>query len=737
MLTIITRTSDRQQVFLDRQIASSNEGEVWETNFNGCLAKIYHQPTLEKIEKLKAMLANPLVAPMKYKNHISIAFPQDLLLDGDDNCIGFLMPSVRSSYEIASIYDPKLRKRNALGFNWNDLHVSALNIASIIQAIHEQGYVLGNINPQDILVNKRALVAVVNTDSFQVSDSQTGKVYRCTVKSDNFTPVELLGKDFYTTDQSEICDRFRLGVLIHYLLFGYHPFSNEQTDKGESTITEFICKGLWYGGNDNSINVSQTTIPLDIVHPEIKRLLLKCFNDGHASPDLRPTAEEWHHALQVAVEDLTICSQVDSHHYSQSYGKCYWCERKAIGVDLFPKAGNVAISSPTVQSSTPSNQTAQPSAVQSLSNYLSTQSPNRHQSPPVKSRTLPPKSNKLRNILLIGSAFLLLGFVTYKPLHSAWLLSAEIAAWKKVAVFKTLTGHSDVVESVAISPNGQILVSGSSDGTIKVWNLVTGLEIFTIKGHRDNVTSVAINPDGKTFVSCDGSDIKVWNLSTGLELLTITSKFIFANSIAISPDGQTLVSGSDSSDELRVWNLTTGNEIRPSTRSGGIEALAISPDGQTIIGGTSSKGVMVWNLATGERIRPLKGKAGYVTSIAISPDGQTVAGSSPLHGIIGVWNPSTGERIHDLKNVVKTFSDFVNVDPSEEFSAVAINPDGKILVSGSRDGTIKVWNLATSKEILSLKEHLKSISSVAISSDGHTLVSGSIDTTIKVWNIPR
>ncbi|WP_160295994.1 helix-hairpin-helix domain-containing protein [Aliterella atlantica] len=338
MMTILTRASDRQTVSLGNKIASSGEGEVWETNFSGILAKIYHNPTPERIEKLKAMLANPPVDPMAGKNHVSIAFPQDLLQDGSGNCVGFLMPAVRSSRELPSIYNPRLRKRNAPGFNWYYLHITALNTAWIIQAIHEKGYVLGDIKPQNILVNDRALVAVIDTDSFQVCDRKSGKVYRCTVGSDGFTPVELLGKDFAVTDQSEVCDRFRLAVLIHYLLFGYHPFSGEWTGVGESPDqTELIRKGLWYGGNSSLIRPSQNTIPLDVIHPEIKRLFLKCFNDGHASPKLRPTAEDWHNALQVAVNDLTICGKVDSHHYSRNYSKCYWCERSVkLSVDIFP-----------------------------------------------------------------------------------------------------------------------------------------------------------------------------------------------------------------------------------------------------------------------------------------------------------------------------------------------------------------------------------------------------------------
>jgi serine/threonine protein kinase len=237
-----------------------------------------------------------------------------------------------------------LRKRKAPGFNWYYLHATALNTAWIIQAIHDKGYVLDDIKPQNILVSDRALVAVIDTDSFQVRDSQTGKVYRCTVGSEGFTPVELLGKDFSTTDQTEICDRFRLAVLIHYLLFGYDPFSGQWIGLGESPEqTEMSRKGFWYGGQNSLIHPSQNTISLDIVHPEIKRCFLKCFNDGYTSPHLRPTAEDWHNALEIAVNELTVCSKIDSHHYSRSYGKCYWCERSAkLRVDIFPGGSGTA-----------------------------------------------------------------------------------------------------------------------------------------------------------------------------------------------------------------------------------------------------------------------------------------------------------------------------------------------------------------------------------------------------------
>ena len=162
------------------------------------------------------------------------------------------------------------------------------------------------------------MTTVIDTDSFQVRDPQSNKVYRCTVGSEGFTPPELLGKDFDTTNQTEIHDRFRLGVLIHYLLFGYHPFSGQWTGVGESSEqTELIKQGYWYAAHNSPICPSKTTIPLNVVYPELEKLFLKCFNEGHTKPHLRPTAKDWHNALEVAVNQLTSCNRVDSHHYSK------------------------------------------------------------------------------------------------------------------------------------------------------------------------------------------------------------------------------------------------------------------------------------------------------------------------------------------------------------------------------------------------------------------------------------
>ncbi len=124
---------------------------------------------------------------------------------------------------------------------------------------------------------------------------------------------------------------------------------------------------------------------------------------------------------------------------------------------------------------------------------------------------------------------------------------------EKLALFHTLTGHTGYVRSVALSADGQTLVSGSSDHTIKVWNVSTGQEVRTLTGHTGPVWSIALSADGQTLVSgSDDKTIKVWNMSTGQEVRTLTGHTGYVWSVALSADGQTLVSGSNDKT-IKVW----------------------------------------------------------------------------------------------------------------------------------------------------------------------------------------
>ncbi|MGB5960183.1 MAG: WD40 repeat domain-containing protein [Coleofasciculaceae cyanobacterium] len=284
--------------------------------------------------------------------------------------------------------------------------------------------------------------------------------------------------------------------------------------------------------------------------------------------------------------------------------------------------------------------------------------------------------------------------------------------WRFFECLRTLDGHSYWVPSFAISPDGQTLVIGNGDKTIKIWHLQTGELIRTIEGHSLSVKSIAISPDGQTLVSGSrDKTIKIWHLQTGELIRTLGGHSDEVNCVAISPDGQTLVSGSlviGSRDKtIKIWHLQTGELIRTiaghSSRS-----FAISPDGKTLVSGSDDHTIKIWHLQTGELKKTLeghslKGHSSYVNCVAISPDGKTIvsgSGENPLC-LFGSWENGSGPL------------------PLTVF-----------------DTTIKVWNLHTGELIRTIEGHSSSINSVAISPDGKTLVSGSWDETIKIWGVP-
>ncbi|MEK0182010.1 beta-propeller domain-containing protein [Microcoleus anatoxicus] len=292
---------------------------------------------------------------------------------------------------------------------------------------------------------------------------------------------------------------------------------------------------------------------------------------------------------------------------------------------------------------------------------------------------------------------------------------------ENVSVVRTLT-KSPSWDLLAISPDRQTFFSGC-DNTIKIWQLSTGQELRTLTGHSSWVASVAISPDGHTLVSGSvDNTIKIWELSTGRELRTLTGHSSWITSFAISPDGQTLVSGSNNGT-IKIWELSTGQELRTLTgHSESVRSVAISPDGQTLVSVSDDKTIKIWELSTGQELRTLTGHSDYVASLVISPDGQTLVSGS-YDKTINIWQLSTGRELRTLTG----HSDYV--------TSLVITPDGHTLVSGSRDNTIKIWQLSTGRELRTLTGHSKTVYFLVISPDGQTLVSGSDDKTIKIWRV--
>src|SRR5262249_34581175 len=123
---------------------------------------------------------------------------------------------------------------------------------------------------------------------------------------------------------------------------------------------------------------------------------------------------------------------------------------------------------------------------------------------------------------------------------------------------RRLTGHTSAVYAVAFSPDGKMVVSGSGDRTLRVWDVVSGQSLRTLQGHTSDVNAVAFSPDGKMVVSgsYDGT-LRVWDVSSGQSLRTLTGHTSTVNAVAFSPDGKMVVSGSGDRT-LRVWDVSSG-----------------------------------------------------------------------------------------------------------------------------------------------------------------------------------
>ncbi len=291
---------------------------------------------------------------------------------------------------------------------------------------------------------------------------------------------------------------------------------------------------------------------------------------------------------------------------------------------------------------------------------------------------------------------------------------------------RTLSGHAGGVISVAITPDGKQVISGSSDGTLKVWDIASGKELRTLTGYSSNIRSVAITPDGKQAISAsDDKTLKVWDIASGKELRTLRGHASSVWSVAITPDGKQVISGSYDKT-LKVWDIASGKELYTLRGHANlVRSVAITPDGKQAISASDDKTLKVWDIASGKELRTLKGHSSNVQSVAITPDGKRVISSSG-DKTLKVWDIASGKELRTLTR--RSFG-------ATAATSVAITLDGKQVISGSYDGTLKVWDINSGRELHTFMGHSFGVTSVAITPDGKQVISSSDDKTLKVWNI--
>ena len=306
-----------------------------------------------------------------------------------------------------------------------------------------------------------------------------------------------------------------------------------------------------------------------------------------------------------------------------------------------------------------------------------------------------------------------------------WLY--DVATSRELALF---TGHTGDVGTVAFSPNGTMLASGSyihpgsrgsrDSGTLNLWDVATGENIATLGGYnrtwKASVQSMAFSPDGTTLASGSFGDVNLWDVTTRTNIATLSGHTEWVFSVAFSPDGTTLASGSQDGT-VKLWDVTTRTNIAILEHTGQVSSVAFSPDGTKLATGSWDE-IKLWDVATGENIVTLSTYS--ATSVSFSPDGTTLA--SGFGSKIYLWDVNAGINLATIEGHIG------------RANSVSFFRDGTLLATGLRDGTVRLWNFTT-QNIATLGGHKSWGRSVAFSPDGTTLASGSREGTVKLWDV--
>jgi len=287
---------------------------------------------------------------------------------------------------------------------------------------------------------------------------------------------------------------------------------------------------------------------------------------------------------------------------------------------------------------------------------------------------------------------------------------------------RTFVEHTSYIGSVAFSPDGTRVLTGSWDGTARLWDVATGFCIRTFSGHTDGVKSVAFSPDGtKVLTGSYDMTAKLWDVATG-SLIRTFAESSSVNSVAFSPDGTKVLTGCGVSYGFgNLWDVTTGSLIRTFIgHTWEVSSVAFSRDGTHVLTGSEDRTAKLWSIATGSCIRTFVGHTNSILSVAFSPDGTRILTGS-YDKTAKLWDIATGACI-------RTF-----VGHTSFIKSVAFSPDGTKVLTGSRDGTAKLWDAATGSCICTFV-HTSLVYSVAFSPNGTSFVTASLlDGIARLW----
>ncbi|MHC4403702.1 MAG: WD40 domain-containing protein [Planctomycetota bacterium] len=300
------------------------------------------------------------------------------------------------------------------------------------------------------------------------------------------------------------------------------------------------------------------------------------------------------------------------------------------------------------------------------------------------------------------------------------------------------------VQTVAFSPDGRFILSGGREPFLRLWKLpkvlmagetklpapaATLTEVRQFEGHLNHVDSLAISPDGRLVLSGAGDGTaRLWDATTGQEIRALVGhRKPFRIAVDITRDGQRAVTG-DWAGVIRLWNLETGEKTAELKGHGkgiwdteGVTRVTFSPDERTLLSTGCDGTSRIWDTETGDELHVLRGHTVYVADGEFSADGRLIATAS-LDGTVWLWEASTGNEIRQLAK------------HPDRVECLAFSPDGRLIASGCKDGIVRVFDVDTGGEVSRCLGHADSIQDVQFSIDGRFVISGGKDKTLRVWN---
>jgi WD40 repeat protein len=319
------------------------------------------------------------------------------------------------------------------------------------------------------------------------------------------------------------------------------------------------------------------------------------------------------------------------------------------------------------------------------------------------------------------------------------LISGDLSGdlWSKPTwhLQQTIDAHGDWVRCLSFTPDGNKLVSGSFDKTIKLWQVATGQLVRTFTDSLKGVFALAVSPDGKLLASGSWDEtIALWDLESGTCIQNLTQHQSSVRSLAISPDSKTLVSGSFDRT-IVLWHLPAGTVQTTIVDLEPIAAISLSANGKFFVSTGDDGTIKLWSVATGEAIVESKANQHCIGSLAIDPDGQTIAAGT-VNGYVVLWQLTNiddrGLPAHiELVQTIKAHAGQIN--------ACVFSPDGQYLITGSVDGKAKVWYRGEDRQFRDKARSIlkgdpgRSVMSVAISLQNQLIAIGGADGTIQLW----